>query len=635
MPVHRVPFASLRSVRLTSAVLLAMAGASAVTAPPAMAGAPVVTAGAPGAVVVSPADGNWVFRDGDGREVTLRGFNVSGSTKLYENDLLPFRSTADAAESAQAMRDLTGANAVRFLISWEGVQPAPDRIDHAYLDRAIEQIRAFTDRGFRVLLDYHQDLYSSHLFHEGSWYTGDGAPAWVIEAGDYPRESCGICLLWGQNMQTNAAVREAAYDFWRNRVLSTSAGPVGVQDAFLTQAKATMTYLKQELPRQAFDSIVGFDPFNEPFDGGLDGGTGLEWEKAHLMPFYQRFRVAMDEAGWAAKPAFVEPLVFWNTGFFEQGGMSSVGRLGTRMVFNSHYYDGARMTLDPSPASDGTYAAPMNEIRRRATELGTAPIVSEFGNKLDDDRTPWMIRAMYQGMDHGVPGGDWWDEPAGGGAVLSAIQWHWDIYHDRHHELMNGNPNKVQTEGDGWNDENHSVVAVDDAGDVTLRLDRRVLDRLYPTAVNGDTLAFAFEGLARSGYGGAGRQQAWLTVPSSLPAVAALVENRQFGVLVWEGSATGASTNLHLPGSFAPAGTAVVSDLGTLNGVPASGPVKATREPGSSSAHRLQLTPAGGSAAVHFALVVNTATGSPVTPAQLAAARAELASWASSHFPAG
>ncbi|TDC74332.1 endoglycosylceramidase [Actinomadura sp. 7K507] len=607
-----------------------MAAVPAVTASPAEAADP------PGAVAVSPAERGWVFRDGEGREVTLRGFNVSGSTKLYENDLLPFRSTADAARSAQSMRDLTGANAIRFLISWEGVQPAPDRIDHAYLDKVTAQVKEFTDRGFRVLLDYHQDLYSSHLFHKGSWYTGDGAPKWVIDAGDYPRESCGICLLWGQNMMTNAAVREAAQDFWRNRVLDTSAGRIGVQDAYLTQAKATMTHLERELPRQAFDSILGFDPFNEPFDGGLDGGSGLDWEKNHLMPFYHRFRTAMDESGWAGKPAFVEPLVFWNTGFFEQGGMSSVGRLGTRMVFNSHYYDGARISLDRSPASDGVYGSAMNEIRQRATDLGTAPFVSEFGNKLDDDRTPWMVRAMYQAMDFGVPGRNWWTVPSDGGTVLSAIQWHWDIYSGRHHELMNGNPRKVQTDGDAWNDEDHSVVAVDDAGDVTLRLDQRVLDRLYPAAVNGETLAFAFEDLARSGYGGAGRQQPWLTVPSSMPNVADLVRNRQFGVLVWRGSATGAPTDLHLPQSFAPSGTTVVSDLGALNGLPDSGPIRVAREPGSSSAHRLQLSPSGDSAdAVHFALIANAGAGSPVPADQLAAARAELSSWTARHFPAG
>ncbi|GAA1576250.1 cellulase family glycosylhydrolase [Actinomadura kijaniata] len=612
-----------RSLCLAVAVSLA---ATVLTAAPAH---------AQGAVTVSPKQQGWVFRDAQGREVTLRGFNVSGSTKLYESGLLPFRSTADAARSAQAMRDLTGANAVRFLISWEGVQPAPDRIDHAYLDRAIAQIRAFTDRGIRVLVDYHQDLYSYHLFNTGSWYTGNGAPRWVVQAGGYPRESCGICILWGQNMQTNAAVRKAMYDFWRDRTLPTPAGPVGVQSAYLSQARSMMTYLRQRLPAASFDNILGLDPFNEPFDGGLDGRSGTEWESTYLMPFYQRIRTVMDEAGWTAKPAFVEPLVFWNTGLFEEGGMTRVGRLGTRMVFNTHFYDGARISVDPSPASDGTYDAAMNEIRQRAKDLGTAPIVSEFGHKLSgggSDRTPWMVRAMYQAADYGVAGRNWWNTPASGGDVLSAIQWQWDIYSGRHREPMNGNPDKVQTEGDAWNGEDHSVVATNDAGAVTLRLDQRVLDRLYPAAVSGDTLAFAYEDLARSGYGGTGQQQAWLTVPSSLPGVAALTGGRQYGVLVWRGSTRDAPTELHLPAAFAPTTTTVVSDVATLNGVPASGPVAAATETGSSTAKRLRITAGDG---LHFALIVNTATGAPVTNAQLDAARADLTTWITQRFPAG
>jgi hypothetical protein len=601
------------------------------------------TAGTASAVSVAPGRHGWVFRDAEGREVTLRGFNVSGSTKLYENGLLPFRSTADAVTSARAMRDLTGANAVRFLISWEGVQPTPDRIDHAYLDRVVAQVRAFTDRGINVLLDYHQDLYSSHLFHEGSWYTGDGAPRWVIQAGNYPKESCGICFLWGQNMQTNTAVRRAMYDFWRNRRLSTPAGEIGVQDAYLRQATATMTHLKEKLPAQAFDRIIGFDPFNEPFDGGLDGKSGLEWEKTYLLPFYQRTRAAMDDAGWDAKPLFAEPLVFWNTGFFEEGGLSTVGTLGTRYVFNTHFYDGARMTLDPSHASDGVYASAMNRIRDRAKTLATAPFVSEFGYKLSgwgSDRTPWMVRALYQGMDHGVKGANWWNTPATGGAVLSSTQWHWDIYHGRHHELMNRNPNKAQTEHDAWNDEDFSVVALDSAGKVTLRLDQRVLDRLYPAAVAGDTLAFAYEDLARAGYGGAGQQKAWLTVPSSLPTLAALVKDRRYGVLVWRAPTAGSTassvpTELHLPQGFTAATTAVVSDAGTRLGLPASGPLAIAPEPGSSVAKRLLITPGDDTpGTVHVALVLDTTTGPAVTPAQLSAATTELLTWKNQRFPA-
>ncbi len=228
-----------------------------------------------------------VLRDGFGREITLRGFNVSGSTKLAESGFLPFRSTTDASVSAQAMRDLTGANVIRFLINWEGAEPAAAPVDTAYLARAAAQIQEFTDRGFYVLIDYHQDLYSQHLFNTNSWYTGDGAPAWVITAGSYPAESCGICLLWGQNMLTNAAVRDAMHDFWHNRAIVTSAGTTGVQDASISQATQVMTYLRKTLPAAAFQNVIGVDPFNEPFDGGLDGGSGTTWEQTYLMPFYR------------------------------------------------------------------------------------------------------------------------------------------------------------------------------------------------------------------------------------------------------------------------------------------------------------------------------------------------------------
>jgi hypothetical protein len=56
-------------------------------------------------------------------------------------------------------------------------------------------------------------------------------PQWVIDAGGYPKESCGICFNWGQNITQNAAVQDAAYGFWRNRVLTTAAGQVSEQDA--------------------------------------------------------------------------------------------------------------------------------------------------------------------------------------------------------------------------------------------------------------------------------------------------------------------------------------------------------------------------------------------------------------------
>jgi len=581
-----------------------------------------------------PGENAWVLRDAYGREIALRGFNVSGSTKLAESGFLPFRTTTDASVSAQAMRDLTGANVIRFLISWQGTEPSAAPVDTAYLARAAAQIREFTDRGFYVLIDYHQDLYSQHLFNTNSWYTGDGAPAWVITAGSYPAESCGICLLWGQNMLTNAAVRDAMRDFWHNRAIATSAGTIGVQDAYISQAAQVMTYLRKTLPATAFQNIVGVDPFNEPFDGGLDGASGTTWEQTYLMPFYLRFRAAMDTAGWADKLAFVEPLVFWNQFASTQGGLATVGSLGSRYVFNSHFYDGARMTIDPFAAGDGTYSGAIDGIRDRATTLATAAFVSEFGSGMTDTRTPWMVRSMYESLDHSGNGSDWWAAPAGRRHVLSSTQWHWDIYSGRHHELMNGNPSKLQTAADAFNGEDYSLVQTDISGNVVLRLDQHLLDRIYPSAIAGDTLAFATEDLASSGFAGAGSGAAWLTVPASLSTIKALTAGKRYGVLVWRASAAACSapTELHLPASFDAASTIVASDLGSVFGVPAFGPVAVANEIGSTKARRLLLTSPCATGAVHFALVVD-GTGVAPEAIDLAAATRVLQNWRTTMFP--
>ncbi|GAA0570705.1 hypothetical protein GCM10010390_87420 [Streptomyces mordarskii] len=108
------------------------------------------------------------FADGYGREIVLRGFNVSGETKLEENGGLPFATTADARTSAAAMRNLTGANAVRFLLSWAHAEPEPGQVDTAYLEKATAQMKAFLDAGIRVFPDFHQDLYSGRLFDKDS-----------------------------------------------------------------------------------------------------------------------------------------------------------------------------------------------------------------------------------------------------------------------------------------------------------------------------------------------------------------------------------------------------------------------------------------------------------------------------------
>ncbi|WP_328393955.1 cellulase family glycosylhydrolase [Streptomyces sp. NBC_00390] len=569
-------------------------------------------------------DGRFV--DGLGREVVLRGYNVSGETKLEENGGLPFASVADAEKSAAALRTLGGGNAARFLLSWAHAEPARGQIDHAYLAAVTAQMRAFLRAGIRVYPDFHQDLFSRHLFHGGSWYTGDGAPKWVVEAGGYPRESCGICLFWGQNITQNQAVTRATYDFWHNRG--------GIQDAFLTTAQTTMSYLAEHLTPAEFAGVVGFDPYNEPHAGTYDSGqSSRAWERDLLWPFYEKFRARMDAAGWHDKPAFVEPNLFWNANLDfqkQEGGLLDAGSaLGPRYVFNTHFYDQKAISgiFMWGKAKDGQYAGDFGTVRDRAAGAGTAAIVSEFGHPLTgtvSDKAPTVLKAMYQAIDSRQPGASWWSRPQDSGAVLSSTQWQWDIYNGRHHELMNGNPDKVLTAGDAWNDEDLSAVRLDDTGAPVLRQDARLLDRLYPSATAGRVLAFTYEDRSRDG----STTLTWNPVPASLPHVRELVGSGQYGLLLWRSDGSASPTELHLPASFAPERTTVVSDLGALHGLPpyeAGKPIAVAPEPGGTGSRRLLLT-SSASSNLHFALITNGTTAP--SPDALQSTRAELAAWA-------
>lgn len=511
-----------------------------------------------------------VLRDGLGREVVLRGWNVSGSTKLVETGFKPFRNADDARASLTALRERTGANAIRFLVSWEGVNPQVDTVDTAYLAAITEQIRIATQLDMYVLIDWHEDLFSRHLFNADSWHTGNGAPAWVIEGSDYPDEYCGIvCATWSQNNLTNEAVRRAARNFWNNATISTANGPRTLQESFLWQLESTLVWLKANLAPAEYAYVLGVDPWNEPVDGGMEGLTPAQWDNQKLWPFYRKVRTAMDRIGWNDKPVYAEPLVFWNTtaGVVAPatGGHHLIDKPAAGFVFNAHFYDAGRMGTDGTALNNGSYLMHMHQVRDEARWLGMPPFLSEFGMWLagtGPKDTNRMIAAIYQGLEASdalKPAKDRFTDPYS--PPVSATQWHWDWYHDRHSEIMNGNPSKLLTDNDAWNDENFSVISVASNGAVNYNIDARNIERAYPRAAQGDILAFQYNALVRDA---GGTPLPWLAL-RPLPGDREYFRNERWALLVWRGRASEAPTEIFLPASFS--NIAVVTDKRVLAGL--------------------------------------------------------------------
>ncbi|MGQ5525180.1 cellulase family glycosylhydrolase [Chitinimonas sp. PSY-7] len=510
-----------------------------------------------------------IFRDGLGREAILRGWNVSGSTKLTESGFKPFRTQADTRSGLNDLRAKSGANVIRLLVAWEAIHPEPDRIDTVYLDDIAQQIQAATERGMHVLLDYHQDLYSRYLFNANSWHTGNGAPKWIISGGNYPAEYCGIiCISWAQHNMTDEAVRRAFRNFWNNAPVNTATGIRRVQDSYIWQITEAMRYLRNRLPALVYDKVLGLDPFNEPVDGGMEGLSPREWDNRKLWPFYERVRQAMDAAGWADKLVFAEPLVFWNStvGIFAPatGGRHLQTPPGSRFVFNTHFYDGGRQGTDLRAVNNGAYLTHFEEIREESRHWQSPPFVSEFGmivGQKGHKDTNRIVKAIYEGMElttYGHGKDRYADVYA---PALSGTQWQWDRYYGQHQEPMNGNLSKIMVVADGWNNENYSVVRYE-AGQSVYNVDRSNIERIYPRRAQGDTVQFHFNALVKDADG-------------NVPLWAALrldgkewLRDHEFALLVWQGRKRDAPTEVFLPARFDPANTIAVTDMAIQDGLP-------------------------------------------------------------------
>lgn len=299
--------------------------------------------------------------DEDGHELTLRGFSTAGSAKASPDGL----PTLDAADIDREHVDM-GTNFVRFLISWRAIEPEPGQYDQDYLDGVAERLDWYAERGYSVMLDMHQDLYSDAIIPGDG--TGNGAPTWASHTDGLPVAEQDMWELY----YLEPGVIRAFDHFWN----TTGEHPElrgHYVDAWTVVAERFADH----------PAVIAYDLMNEPYGGSVQGP---DFEAGPLTALYQETTDAIrsvDEETWLC----LEPQamgVNWGT-------PTALGRVDdprdgpARIAYCPHLYPlpldlGGGYTGFTRSLVHGTVQTWLGNTLRTSDALGGVPVVlGEFG----------------------------------------------------------------------------------------------------------------------------------------------------------------------------------------------------------------------------------------------------------------
>jgi endoglycosylceramidase len=176
-------------------------------------------------------------RDVLGRQLLLRGINLSERSKKP-----PFAGWLEPKHVEHFVR--LGFDHVRYLITWEAVEPQDGKFDDVYLAQVKAELAWFEARGIRVVVDMHQDQFARK-------YGGDGAPEWALLSPDPSPFVPDIIGPFPMNY-VNPKVIANFDDFWTNPT----------KRARFARAWAHVVSKLKDVP-----CILGWEVLNEPFPG--------------------------------------------------------------------------------------------------------------------------------------------------------------------------------------------------------------------------------------------------------------------------------------------------------------------------------------------------------------------------------
>jgi endoglycosylceramidase len=375
-----------------------------------------------------------------------------------------------------------GFNSIRLPLSWSLLEPERGHMNQLYVDRIAQVVDWAKGQNMYVIIDMHQNAYSRFIGPGAGVDLSQlsGAPKWATITDGFPSS-----VIGGQR-ELNAAVFEAATNFWYNRD--------GIQDEYI----AAVAYLAKRFTDDS--TVAGFSVFNEPWPGwNLPPG----FEDLLLFPFYRRVIDSLTGVrdGVPCWTGFFMPapcgyrdlgvhdlrhLIFLDTGLLREVTdfpthlglpVSSYPNVVLSMHAYTHFYTvDALLHAPPATYPFGGYDQSYTWAEREAKAMNAALFVAEFGGPPSKDSL-LLVNQLAEQERHLLGFAFWtWKENGG--------PWSWGVY-------------------------NAPASSSPEASSGCLRSGReRLLARVYPRASADPNLSYRYEAatgafnLMASGKGG-------------------------------------------------------------------------------------------------------------------------------------
>lgn len=324
--------------------------------------------------------------DEHGRQIILRGANAGGRSKLppfFPFDPEPDFDTA-LNEYADVLESL-GFNVVRLLIMYEAAEPDRGTYNEDYLEKYDRMVAAFARRGFRIIVDSHQDVFSRR-------FCGDGFPDWMIpeKYRHFPHRS--DCKAWELSYVSLKTGR--SFDrLWAN------------EDGILDRYVEFFGMLAQRYRDEK--AVIGFEPINEPYPGWWGLLHYKRWHDERLYTFYED----VGKAVHSADPRF---MIFTDICPIENPGLREMGRRTPEiknLVMAPHYYDMGYMKFGPFNLGGGIEAmrAGLKKHLALAEKWQTPAFIGEYGVSMHRDDAEQYLTRLYTVFDELQLSGTIWE----------------------------------------------------------------------------------------------------------------------------------------------------------------------------------------------------------------------------------